>query len=232
MFGSGDRNDIDKRVNDALDASLDAALDRAIAGGRFERVFTETMGRRMRDLLTDTIKKELFGGGGVFSELAGGGVGSGALGMLKGILPGAGAGKSGGLVKTLLGSELSFFGGGLGGVLGGFGMLASLPVMFSKGNQRPGMSDVDAMFGDAVRMRGGDLSALFGSDEFERAVFSSRNAGGELFRRFADVRLSPHAAPRATASADYDADVEDGWMSTSRLNEMAGIPRRTNFNHG
>jgi len=221
-------------IKSYLDGAVDTAFEEALRGGKFMKAFKESLGKNMRELLFDTVKKELFGRGG-FGDIFSGGLGGLFGGGGKGLLGGAGgAAKSkapSSILESLLGSELSFFGGGLGGVLGGAGVLMSLPEMFSKGHQRPELSDVDEIF-DGVRLREADFGALFGSDEFERAVFSSRNAGGAMYRKFTAPRLNSETAAALLGAPSFDAAVEDRWVVSSKLNEMAGIPRRTNFNHG
>jgi hypothetical protein len=238
---SGDEvSGLNSEMESYLDGAVDTAFEAALRGGKFGKAFKESLGGSLHGMLMETVKKELFKGGGILDSVFGGFIKGGGLGGLlgiggKGIFDEAGGSPAAvtpsGFLEKLLGSKLSFFGGGLGGVLGGAGVLMSLPEMFSKGHQRPELSDVDEIF-DGVRLREADFGALFGSDEFERAVFSARNAGGAMYRKFTAPRLNSETAAALLGAPSFDAAVEDRWVVSSKLNEMAGIPRRTNFNHG
>jgi hypothetical protein len=172
------------------------------------------------------MKEAAFGTGG-------GGAGGSALGWLAGGAGGGGGigGGIGGALGKLLGSELSFFGGGAGGVVGGLLSIASMTGLLDK-KKKPSLSGVEEIFKGGTAFIGGDMSQLYGSEIFERAAFSSRNADGDMLRKFAEPRMSQEVTVHINPSREFDAISEDKWVRSSVANSISGLPRRTNFNHG
>ncbi len=102
----------------------------------------------------------------------------------------------------------------------------------SRNSGRAVMSGVDPIFGSSPVVHGGDMSVLYGSGVFEKAAFSSRNAGGDVLRDFSGSRLGGEIKVTVKPSREFDAISEEKWVRSSVMNDLAGIPRRTNFNHG
>lgn len=215
-----EKEEEEREIDVYIKSAFKSAFEEALNGGKFAKVFREELGASLRGMLEGMIEKTAYEGAGDLAS----GVLKGFVGENKAAGIGAAIASNSPtkLIEAVLGSGLSFFGGGIGGLLGGAGVLMSIPEIFSKGHQRPELSGVDEIFG-GVNYRSSDFDTLFGSDEFERAVFSARNAGGGVYRKFTEPRR---------AGVLYGADDEDRWVASSKLNEMAGIPRRTNFNHG
>ncbi len=205
----------------------------------------KALGAELTEVLTKAFRVDMPAGlkdslGGAMGDLLGrvipgGSGGSNMMTAISGaaqIAGGDAIGGTAGLLSGLTGSPLSFFGGGLGGVLGGVSMVASLVGSFTKRGTRSPLSDVKPIFEPSIRDSGGGLDTLFGSDVFETAAFSSRNGSGDVLRKFASSRVEQAVTVNVNASSEFDATVDDRWVKTSKLNEMSGIPRRTNFNHG
>jgi hypothetical protein len=237
-MGSKMGNEMEGYFNDFMDdmesdfgKALESGLKSAFEGGNFGESVKNSFSSAMQGLISSSVSGLLLGGGG--SSGSGGG-GAGASGGIMNLLGGttSGGGSSGGILSGLLGSGLSFFGGGLGGVVGGIGMIASAAGMFGKGSQRPGQSGVDSIFGDGPRVNDYDIGSLYGSDFYDRVAFSGRNSGNALLSGFAQARTNPEVTVNIKPSREFDAISEDKWVKSSTLNELAGIPRRTNFNHG
>lgn len=226
---------------DKIEGSIEDALMSGIKG-MFEgsdigKTIRDRLGAQMKGILGGVINDMLFGTGSAGGG-GGGGGGGGIADWLKAVGGMAGGGKgggggmpSGGLLENMLGSELSFFSGGLGGVLGGIMGLGSLYQSFSK-KYKPAMSGVSPIFGTEPRIEDVDIGELYGSGIFETAAFSSRNVGNELLRSYMEPRMGPDVTVHIKPSREFDAISENKWVVSSKLNEMAGIPRRTNFNHG
>ena len=88
-----------------------------------------------------------------------------------------------------------------------------------------------SLFGQAPKYTSIDMSTLMGSDIYEQAAFraSGRTGAGMLTARSGkDVNVKI----KVDAGDGFDAQVETDVVNRSQLNEMGGIPRRTNFNHG
>jgi len=213
-----------ERIGSSVESGIRAGIEAALSGGSFGRSAMESIGSQVRDAMMGAIQ------GAINSTLFGAPVagGSGDTGGAIEAVTGA-TGGSTGLIGRLLGSPLSFFGGGAGGILGGFGAIASL---FGGGKRAATpMSGVQPIFGEGARYTGGGLDTLAGSDIFSKRLFSARNSGGDLFRKLAAARMAPEVVVHVKPSREFDAISEDKWVKTSKLNEIAGIPRRTNFNH-
>ncbi len=109
--------------------------------------------------------------------------------------------------------------------------LYSMYTQYKDGVKAP-LSGVDAIFGEGIDVRQLDISTLSLGDILRRATFSSRNAGHGLYNMYERSRTGVDNMLGGGSVRDYEDASEDVWVKTSKLNEMAGIPRRTNFNHG
>ena len=220
-------NDLEKVVGDSFESGVRSGIEDALRSGGAGNRLAGSLG----SAVSDAISSVLFG-----APAAAGGAGGvrvdgapGTAGVGAGLFSGA---RGGGLAQKVLGSPLSFFGGGLGGVLGGAGALYSLYKGFTGGGRSAPMSGVDPIFDTGATYTGGGMDTLLGSDIFSRASFSSRNIDNDLFRKFASARTGGEVVVHVKPSREFDAISEDKWVKTSKLNELTGIARRTKFNKG
>jgi len=213
--------DFDRDMSEAFRGAFERGVGEALSGGRIGESIGKEIKSGMKRAVGEAIKEAAFGGGG-----SGGGFLSGGAGGGGGI-----GGGIGGALGKLLGSELSFFGGGAGGVVGGLLSIASMTGLLDK-KKKPAMSGVEEIFKGGATFYGGDMSQLYGSEIFERAAFSSRNADGDMLRKFAEPRMMPEVTVNIKPSREFDAISEDKWVRSSVMNSISGLPRRTNFNHG
>ncbi len=190
--------DLEKELQGAMREVIAEATAGGFSGRNVGKVVREKLRRKVQGMIRSMVEAELEG---AFGEL----IGSAGIGKS------AAEAGGGSVFKEAL--------GGLFG--GGFGTLLSIAGALSR-RTAPEFADVKPIFDDGVFVRKDeDIEKAFGDEAYERAVFSSRNAGGAEMRRIMSAR-----------GGTYDAEMEERWVSTSKLNEMAGIPRRTNFNHG
>ncbi|HOY62861.1 MAG TPA: hypothetical protein PLS19_03635 [bacterium] len=212
--------DFDREMSEAFRGAFERGIGEALSGGRIGESIGKEIKSGLKRAIGEAIRGAAFGGGGATGFLAGGAGGGGIIG-----------GGLGGALGKLLGSELSFFGGGAGGVVGGLLSIASMTGLLDK-KKKPEMSGVEEIFKSGTAFFGGDMSQLYGSEVFERAAFSSRNADGGMLRKFAEPRMSPEVTVHIKPSREFDAISEDKWVRSSVMNSISGLPRRTNFNHG
>ncbi len=213
--------DFDREMSEAFRGAFERGVGEALNGGRIGESIGKEIKSGMKRAVGEAIKETVFGGGG-----------GGAAGLLAGGAGGGGIGGGiGGALGKLLGSELSFFGGGAGGVVGGLLSIASMTGLLDK-KKKPAMSGVEEIFKGGATFYGGDMSQLYGSEVFERAAFSARNADGGMLRKFAEPRVTPEVTVHIKPSREFDAISEDKWVRSSVANSISGLPRRTNFNHG
>lgn len=160
-------------------------------------------------------------GGGFMGGLLGGGTGGGG-GILGGLFGGgSGAGGGGGIFGKLLGKG----GGAMAGIMPwlGVGMMA---MSFLKKGKSPEMSGVDPIFGKQSRtVSGGGMDALYGSDVFERAAYSSRNIGNDVLRAGAGIRQGVDVTVKA--AREFDVVVSERMVNSSQLEGVRGTPVRT-----
>jgi len=159
-------------------------------------------------------------GGGFMGGLLGGGAGGGG-GILSGLLGGGGGAGGGGIFGKLLGKG----GGAMAGIMPwlGVGMMA---MSFLKKGKSPEMSGVDPIFGGQSRtVSGGGMDALYGSDVFERAAYSSRNIGNDILRAGAGIRQGVDVTVKA--AREFDVVVSERMVNSSQLEGVRGTPVRT-----
>lgn len=136
-------------------------------------------------------------------------------------------------VEGVLGSKVSFFGGGLGGIVGGLGSLWSLYEKFSQ-KYKPGLSGVDAILEvvDGLKL---DVEALQ-SDVLERAAFRATAPMASYLAESTSREEIPAPAPTSTRRRKtirtLAAALDNEWIISSKLNETAGIRKGTGHTHG
>ena len=181
--------------------------------------------------LGDKVKKKLFesladailsGKGGMMDLFAGGGGGEAGGGVGAGGLFGLFGGGKGGA-----GGGAGLFGSEFGSMLGGVFAAYSIAQMIRGPRHNVEQSGVDAIFKPEIRNRGGSLDALYGSDIFQRATFSARNAGGGLLADQARARMAVDV--KVTAGKEFNVQVEKTLVRSATMNKVRGVPIRTNF---
>jgi hypothetical protein len=233
--------DIKKATEEAADelhSALSDSVYRAIdEGGRAGLDnLADYFKNKIKKQLADELASAMMGGGGgagllgMFGGAGGQGQTTGGITGAAGMAGIAGGGKGGGLFGKSGG--LSFFGGGLGGILGGVMGISMLAGMFSKSGQKAALSGVDQIFSGAnIRT---DSGALFGSEAFERAAFSSRNRTGAMTSEWMNARRGGEQEVKVTVKAgpEFDVTVEQSTTGKLKTNDLAGVVRRSGFNHG